>query len=393
MNFAKWGMALSILCACGSGGEPMPPAPDVDRPTENIGRFYDTVVIGLEYTSASGSGVTDAEGVLDIAPGEDVTFSVGGVTLGTVAGSSIMTPLDLFAGSDLDANQVVNVIRFLLAVDEDGDPSNGIVISAELRAAAADWSVSFDMAPASFDDEFSEELAEAGSINGTSTTLWDVEDARMHFTQTYYCAYSGVFSGTSVSTVTGTDGIDDEAVFTVVFTEGGAGIQGVYSDTVGNDFGTIWGDAIAIDSERAFVVGDVVNGGTFEGAFVSGNWIEGTWDNPDEQEGGTFAAARVGYLDDAKWRFTGMTDMGDDFGMDIASDGTVTGAIRLNDQPALASGTISGHFDEATGALTATATTPDGDSELEATISTQGLPMIDGTYPDGTFYGTGCKLR
>lgn len=386
-------LPMLLLCACGGSSDPLPPVPDIDRPEERTGSFYDTTVVGLEYSSPSGSGVTDAQGLLDITPGDSVTFSVGGVTLGTVTGSSIMTPLDLFAGSDLNGNQVINTIRMLLAIDEDGDPSNGIVISQAVRTAAAGWSVNLDVDPASFETEFSEELAQANAANSINSALWDVASARDHFTQTYYCAYSGVFSGTSVSTTTGTDGIDEEAVFTVVFHEGGAGIQGFYSDTIGVDSGAITGDSIAIDSDHTFVVGDVANGGTFEGAFASGNWIEGTWDNPDDQEGGTFLAARVGYQDDAKWRFTGTTSAGDDFGIDIDADGNVTGAVRLTGEPALASATITGSFDEPSGQLTATATTPDGDIPLQATISTQGLPSIDGTYPDGTFFGNGCQLR
>jgi len=393
MKFAKWVLPATLLCACGSDDGPRPPVPDIARPVESIGRFYDTAVIGLEYSSASGSGVTDASGLMDVVPGESVTFSVGGVTLGTVPGSSIMTPLDLFTASDLDANQVINVIRFLLALDEDGDPQNGISISSALRTAAADWSISFDVTPAAFETEFSEELAEANAINSLSAALWDVDSARSHFELTYYCAFSGVFSGTSVSTVTGTDGIDEEAVFTVVFREGGAGILGFYSDTIGSDFGAITGESIDINSERSFVVGDVENGGTFQGAFVSGNWIEGTWENPDDAEAGTFLAARVGHQDDAKWRFTGTTSAGDDFGIDIDADGNVTGAVRLAGEPALASGTIAGTFDEQSGQMTATATTPEGEIPLQATISSQGLPSIDGTYPDGTFFGQGCQLH
>ncbi len=52
----------------------------------------------------------------------------------------MLTPLDLVAnGATTDAG-VQNRIRFLMMLDADGDPANGIAISDNVRARAAQWS-------------------------------------------------------------------------------------------------------------------------------------------------------------------------------------------------------------------------------------------------------------
>lgn len=365
----------------------------MERPEERVGGFYDTIVSGLEYESTSASGVTDDRGLFDIMQGETVTFSLGGVTLGSATASAIMTPLDLVGGGDLDSREIINRVQFLLAMDDDALFENGIQISPALRERAADWSVNFDLDFAAFESEVAEELAAASEVNAVAASLPGPEAARMHMEQTFLCVYSGMFTGVSLSTVTGTDGIDEEAVFTVSFLEGGTGIQGFYSDTLGRDMGAISGTSVPVSADRTFVLGNVENGGTFEGAFVSANWIEGTWDNPDEAEQGTFRAARVGHQDDARFRFVGITSEGDDFAIDIDSAGDVTGAVRFSSQPALASATISGQYDTQSHTLTGTVATPDGDIDIEAIVSEDGLPSLDGTFPGGTFFANGCRLR
>lgn len=388
-----WGLCVLLLVGCESTEDPPPPAPAIERPQETVGGFYDTFVSGLTYTSASGTGITDEQGLFDIVQGETVTFSIGGVTLGSTQASSAMTPLDFVTGSDSSSRGVLNRIQFLLALDDDALWFNGIQITEAMRTAAANWSVEFDLDQAAFELEVADELAEAKSVSGAEGMLAGAEAAREHFESTFFCVYTGMFTGVSVSTTTGTDGIDDEAVFTVSFHEGGSGIYGFYSDTIGRDQGIINGEGMSPTAARTFVVGDVENGGTFEGAFVSANWIEGTWENADEAEGGTFKAKRVGHQEDARYRFVGTTTDGDDFAMDIDAAGNVTGAVRLSSEPALASATITGTFDEATGALVAAVDTPEGMVDIEAVVSTQGLPNIDGSYEGGTFFGNGCQLR
>jgi hypothetical protein len=388
-------LAIGLIAGCGSN-EPLPPAPDIERPVERGGSFLDSAVSGLEYETPTASGITGASGEFDFEPGETISFFFGGVSFGTAQPSAVATPLDLIAG-DLQTDAVVNMVRFLLALDSDANDSNGIQLIDALRILAADWSVDFDVPVGAFDAEVADELAEASTVNEFPSVLPDPDSARMHLSRTVWCAYSGIFSGTSASTVTGTDGIDEEAVFTLIISEGGTGIYGQYSDTIGDDSGLINGDAITVDSARSFVIGDVANGGTFEGAFESAHWLTGTWDNPDDVESGTFEGARHGYQDDVVWRFTGASSGGDLFGIDVDADGNMTGAVMLQGDAALASATITGTVDIATGAFSGVAEGDEVTATLSGEVTLDEVGFLDGAYSgdggDGTLTGNGCRVR
>lgn len=105
------------------------------------GFFYDSPVQGLSYEtrSLSGaigfSGVTNEGGEFKYGDGETVTFSVGGLVLGSARGSELVTPADLVTGVSGDIKNiknriVTNMARFLQSLDEDGNVENGITITA-----------------------------------------------------------------------------------------------------------------------------------------------------------------------------------------------------------------------------------------------------------------------
>jgi len=56
------------------------------------GIFIDSPVSGLEYRTASREGVTNADGAFSYRRGETLTFSLGGVELGSAAGQSLLSP-------------------------------------------------------------------------------------------------------------------------------------------------------------------------------------------------------------------------------------------------------------------------------------------------------------
>ena len=110
-----------------------------------VGQFKDSNTQGLDYVSGNLSGVTLADGSFEFVPGGTVTFSVGGVELGTTDGKSVVTPVDLVPGGSSSSPAVQNIVRFLMTLDSNGDPSDGITISPEVQAAAVDWQpVAFD---------------------------------------------------------------------------------------------------------------------------------------------------------------------------------------------------------------------------------------------------------
>jgi hypothetical protein len=87
--------------------------------------FSDAPVAGLSYTaSPSGAtGSTNALGEFNYAPGDSVTFSAAGITLGTAASlsststsgnPSVITPIDLVAGATTATNPTVTAIGQLL---------------------------------------------------------------------------------------------------------------------------------------------------------------------------------------------------------------------------------------------------------------------------------------
>jgi len=106
-----------------------------DNETFEKGTFIDAPVAGLEFSSASGpSGTTDENGEFQYKAGEDVTFKVAGVDVGTVPGAAVVPVLELPKG--------LIVARLLQSIDTDTLESlidiNKIEISDAEKAALKD---------------------------------------------------------------------------------------------------------------------------------------------------------------------------------------------------------------------------------------------------------------
>jgi hypothetical protein len=122
-------VAVTMLAACGGGSDSTtnPPPPP---PATAMGVFIDSPVQGLAYQSGAVSGSTDATGTFDYTVGETLSFSVGGVALGTLTtGAPIVTPYDFGAAAE-------NIARFLQSLDADGNHANGIDLVAAATALA-----------------------------------------------------------------------------------------------------------------------------------------------------------------------------------------------------------------------------------------------------------------
>ena len=91
---------------------------------EFVGVFLDSEVEGLTYQSGGNPpGVTDQNGTFVYTPGQPISFSVGGVQLGSLDdGDAVCTPNDFMVPE--------NIARFLQSLDADNDPSNGIDLTA-----------------------------------------------------------------------------------------------------------------------------------------------------------------------------------------------------------------------------------------------------------------------
>ncbi|MBI1922328.1 MAG: hypothetical protein HYS23_14730 [Geobacter sp.] len=133
-------MAFAALAGCGGGG-----SGSASTSTAQ-GVFVDAPVEGLTYVSGGIKGTTKAGGVFTYEVGKPVKFMVGDVVLGEAAGAPVITPVELVKAVDPTATatdvRVVNMVRFLLTVNGNGDATE-IVIPSSVTIAAAGKSLDF----------------------------------------------------------------------------------------------------------------------------------------------------------------------------------------------------------------------------------------------------------
>lgn len=163
-------------CGGGNGGGKEPVAV-----TPSVGVFKDSIVGGVYYETPTRSGFTNAKGEFDYLPGETVTFKIGDIVLGSSTGGDVVTPLSLVPGAVDATNPVVtNIVRLLLTVDADGDPSNGITVTAAASNAAVGKTVDFTAVDFDSNQGVVDLLSE---LPGTPT-LVDQTTAQTHFAAT-----------------------------------------------------------------------------------------------------------------------------------------------------------------------------------------------------------------
>ncbi len=168
--FFLFALSLFIYGCGGGGGDGGGGTGGDGNSVTSQGIFVDGPVEGLEYKTATLSGVTDVNGTfnyrkerLEVGPetimiGEMITFSVGDIVLGHGIAKEKVTPVDLVdvAVEELDPEQnprVTNISRFLMSLDIDGDPDNGISISREIRDACRTRSIDFNLSVADFETD------------------------------------------------------------------------------------------------------------------------------------------------------------------------------------------------------------------------------------------------
>ncbi|MDO6461906.1 hypothetical protein Q4485_14435 [Granulosicoccaceae sp. 1_MG-2023] len=152
-----------------------------------LGKFIDSPVSGLAYSSVDAEGSESYTGRTNIAgefrynTGDSIVFSVGDISMPATAAQSIVTPLNIADTDNPADTQVLNILRLLQTLDEDGDASNGISISQQAHEAAE--GLELDLSSEDFATD-SATLAYLQAALGTETTLIDSETALAHFTDT-----------------------------------------------------------------------------------------------------------------------------------------------------------------------------------------------------------------
>ena len=180
-----WGAFISCLAVvpiylmigCGDGG---------GDPAIKTGVFVDSPVEGINYTTATQSGVTNAQGEFLYIEGETVTFSIGDADFPNATAAPTVSPFDLAGTTDVTDTTVINMARLLQTLDTDGDPDNGITIGAQAHTEAIGMSIDFDSA--TFDSDVSSLVANSGSVN---TTLVDGVDAVAHLANNVFSVVGG----------------------------------------------------------------------------------------------------------------------------------------------------------------------------------------------------------
>ena len=159
------------LSACGGssgggGGANNPPPPVV-----STGTFEDAPVAGVQFSTATQSGITDAAGTFRYVQGEAVTFSLGGTVLGgPTQGAPVLTPEDLVQGLTMPTTSAevaayladpsaaasgafirfLNTLIVLQSFDDDANPDNGITIPSGILTLLNGVQLELDTDPSDF---------------------------------------------------------------------------------------------------------------------------------------------------------------------------------------------------------------------------------------------------
>jgi predicted acyl esterase len=109
-------------------------------------------VIGLKYQTPTITGVTNERGAFRYQPGEAVTFLIGSLVLGTTKAAprvNLAQFVNRVSGNidKLHDASVTNLARFLLTLDQDGDPENGITIAPSVHDIVGTRRIMFDNPP------------------------------------------------------------------------------------------------------------------------------------------------------------------------------------------------------------------------------------------------------
>jgi len=95
------------------------------------GRFTNIPVKGLSYITPTESGITNNQGEFTYRRAESIEFFIGGLSIGKDKAQSLMDPFSM-SNNQTEFESAKNVYRLLLSLDNDGDVSNGVDLSAAI---------------------------------------------------------------------------------------------------------------------------------------------------------------------------------------------------------------------------------------------------------------------
>lgn len=272
-----------LFTACGGGG-----GGGSSSNNETLtGVFVDSPVEGLRWVSGGIEGTTDAAGTFQYKSGATVQFYVGDVLIGEATGNSVLIPVDLVASAqDITDPTVTNIIRFLMTLDNDNDPSNGIEITEASANLASGESLDFTQSTLDFAASGDVQVLISTLTSATDAgarSLTTVSDAHTHaensiralLAGTYSGTYSGDGSGTWIGTIS-TSGVFTGTATSSIETVSFAGLVST-NGSGSTDFETSGGAS---------------DGTTFSGKFNPNGTGSGTW-NWFGEETGTWSGSKT----------------------------------------------------------------------------------------------------
>ena len=243
------------------------------------GKFVDATTGGLGYKCGAAtalSGTTDAGGVYTCPAGESVTFSVGGVVLGSVSSPlAVVTPLDLVGtGASPTHPQVRNIVRFLMSISS-SDPTTG-KITIDPTVVSATGAKSIDFAKVS--DADLDALINA--VKPASAKLFTRAEAESHMSRSLGGLFAGTYTGSFTGTLKGT--------WTVAISASGIITSGSYTNTLGEK-GTVTGTiSTTVGANSTYAYTGNADAAVWKGTLnVQTGKFSGTW-TLDTTDSGTF---------------------------------------------------------------------------------------------------------
>lgn len=301
-----------LLSACSSGGG--------GGGGVSTGVFLDSAVQGLGYRSGGFSGVTDPDGRFDRQRGGMVEFFVGDIMLGEGPSSSVMTPVDLVPGATDEQNVTVNnLARFLMTLDFDQDPADGIQIDDLVSQAAVGQMLDFELDEIAFGAQAQAVVDVIGvSLPGGPPTLVSAQAARDHLGASLLGSLAGRYRGTFGGT--------DSGPFDVFIDR-----DGILWGYAFSQFDGLIGLEGCAESNRGFVAGDATTGTTFTGMIDADGRLSGEWILvPGDQ--GTFQGNRSVTPDPALDADQALNLAGTYIGTFVAPDETGPLILTLDDR-------------------------------------------------------------
>jgi hypothetical protein len=255
------------------------------------GTFVDSLVEGLEFNAGGLIGTTDSTGQFFYDPGTPVTFFVGGIAVGTGPGQAVMTPVTLVPGAVDETNgTVINIVRFLMSIDDDRDPDNGIQISDAVREVARGLTVDFTFPPSTFAGNNGAALGALSAATSAGGTTVSELAAQDHLRKSLLGLLAGSYTGNYVGDDTGTweMSVDPEGNVT-------ASTKSSTTDDAFDLTGSVHssGESLSLSA---------TGGPKFEGKIGNDGAISGDWfriragasiGDPDITQTGTFTGGRV----------------------------------------------------------------------------------------------------